>query len=513
MRKNSFYVSLLGNLMSGGKRIALGALVMGALVCASCSDGADCDETFQSSVHDAQLSSPTTDQVSFKTITNSDGSESVQVTWDLINGAGGYECEVLNVDDPSNPTTVMEKTTVDGTSFTFKRAEDTNYQVSIRTLGNTRYNNTGDEDATLVAYSSFVQGQTVPVGSELSSWVAANLLDQEDEQAVALVGGETYELNGEIDFGRHPVTFRGEKGNPAIIKLGATGVVRSASGLKIKYLDFDCTDQEPIAYGSSKGYFPISCSETKYADLEGTNFGQKDQGYYYDGSIIIQSCMFKNIKDGVFHSGGLAWMVTDLRMDDCIVQLNNTGYNSNGAIFNTYGSWTYKETSVWYTCFQNVRVTNSTFYNIASNNNKNRMFRVNNNTPSRTFATDNTSYTMENCTMIRTFDNKEFANNTPNRAACTINFNNNICYDVFRLQKFIQGNCTNNVDMTTNTIWGVKNSVDSTDKSKWATEEDPAFVNLEDATKELDFTKENGGINLKATGAISKNIGDPRWRD
>jgi hypothetical protein len=66
--------------------------------------------------------------------------------------------------------------------------------------------------------------------------------------------------------------------------------------------------------------------------------------------------------------------------------------------------------------------------------------------------------------------------------------------------------------MTTNTIWGVKNSVDSTDKSKWATEEDPGFVSLDDATKELDFTQPNGGINLKATGTISATIGDPRWR-
>jgi hypothetical protein len=54
--------------------------------------------------------------------------------------------------------------------------------------------------------------------------------------------------------------------------------------------------------------------------------------------------------------------------------------------------------------------------------------------------------------------------------------------------------------------------VDSTDKSKWATEEDPGFVSLDDATKELDFTQPNGGVNFKATGTISATIGDPRWR-
>ncbi len=508
MRKDSLFASLQTTMTKVG-RGALGTLAVTALILASCDRGADCDEVFQSSVTNAQLESPTP---TFKTITNSDGSESVQVTWDLVKGAGGYECQVNIVDDPTNPETIYSGT-VDAPNFTFDRAEDTKYEVSIRTLGNEKLNNKEAQTATVTSYSSFVAGQTVPVGSELSTYIAANIIDQQDEQAFELEGGQTYELNGEVDFGRHPVTLRGDKNNPAIIKYGAAGIIRSAAGLKIKYLNFDCTDQEAITYGSSKGYFPISCSEVKYSELEGPNYGCKDQGYYYDGSIIIQSCMFKNLRDGLFHSGTLAWMVTDLRVTDCIVQLNNTGANSNGAIFNTYGSWGYKETSgVWYTCFQSVTVKNSTFYNIASNNGKNRMFRCNNNTPSRTFPTDNTSYTMENCTMIRTFDNKEFANNTPNRAACTINFNNNICYDVFRLQKFIQGNCTNNVDKTTNTIWGVKNSVDSTDKSKWATEEDPGFVSLDDATKELDFTQPNGGVNFKATGAISATIGDPRWR-
>jgi hypothetical protein len=509
MRKNSLFASLLCTMSRAG-RGALGTLAVCAMLFASCDRGAECDETFQSSVTNAQLESPSAP--TFKTITNSDGSESVQVTWDIVNGAGGYECQVSIVDDPDNPEEVYSGT-VDAPNLTFDRAEDTKYEVSIRTLGNDKLNNKEAQTATVASYSTFVAGQTIPAGTEISAFVKANILDQSDEQAFELEAGETYELNDEVDFGRHPVTFRGDKLNPAIVKLGAKGIVRSAAGLKIKYINFDCTDQEPIAYGSSKGYFPISCSETKYPELEGPNFGCKDQGYYYDGSIIIQSCMFKNIKDGVFHSGTLAWMVTDLRVSDCIVQLNNTGYNSNGAIFNTYGSWAYKETSgVWYTCFQKVTVKNSTFYNIASGNSKNRVFRCNNDTPNRTYSTNTTSYTVESCTFIRTFDDKEFANNTPNKAECTITFNNNICYDVYQLQKLNKGNCKTNIDMTTNTIWGVKKAVDSTDKSKWATEEDPAFVSLEDATKELDFTQENGGVNFKATGTISATIGDPRWR-
>ena len=64
--------------------------------------------------------------------------------------------------------------------------------------------------------------------------------------------------------------------------------------------------------------------------------------------------------------------------------------------------------------------------------------------------------------------------------------------------------------MTTNTIWGVSNSVDNTDKSKYATEEDPLFSG-EPYLQVLDLDKPNGGVDFKAGGAISSKVGDPRW--
>ncbi len=74
----------------------------------------------------------------------------------------------------------------------------------------------------------------------------------------------------------------------------------------------------------------------------------------------------------------------------------------------------------------------------------------------------------------------------------------------------MQGNNTKNVNKETNTIFGVKNAVDSTDGSKYATEEDPQFVGPID--QPWDLTKEDGGVNFKANGAISSTIGDPRWK-
>ena len=49
-----------------------------------------------------------------------------------------------NVDDPDNPEEVASDT-IDGTSFQFKIAEDTNYKIEVRTLGNKAKNNTEAE--------------------------------------------------------------------------------------------------------------------------------------------------------------------------------------------------------------------------------------------------------------------------------------------------------------------------------------------------------------------------------
>ena len=99
----------------------------------------------------------------------------------------------------------------------------------------------------------------------------------------------------------------------------------------------------------------------------------------------------------------------------------------------------------------------------------------------------------------------------PNNAnQVTISLKNNIFYDTYRIQKFIQGN-TVDFAVNDNTIWGITNTVDNTDKEKYATEEDPMFV---DATiKELDFTQAKCGLNFKPTSAIAggKQYGDPRW--
>ncbi len=495
------------------RKIRVGALIaFASLFLYSCAEDGFTEETFTSDVWNSQLESPKLDSACFATKVASDGSDQVQVSWKVVHGAGGYEYEVQNVDDPNNPVKLL-KDTVDGTSFLFAKSEDTNYKVSVRSLGNAAYNNTAATTATDYTYSTLVSAQIIPVGTEISAFIKEHLLDVTTEQAFELEAGGEYALDGDIDFADKKVTFRGNKITRPIVTFGANGVIRTSAGLKIKFINFDCTAQ------TNKGGV-VELSSTPPSSVTGESLGIKNgkdgavqKCYYLLDPIIFQDCAFKNVTCCLFTVGQCSWGVSDVRVNDCIVQLNNNGTAwSNGSIISGFShSGTYEGTSgvYWYGGIKDITVKNSTLYNIVSNG-SNRFVRFNNNTLDRVFSTADGSATITNCTLYKVFDNKEFANNTPNQAKYVITFKNNICYDVFRLQKFIQGNCnTTGVDMKTNTIWGIVNPVDATDKSKWATEENAAFSGV--VNQALDFTKSDFGIDFKATGAISSTIGDPRW--
>ncbi len=506
MRKKSFITPLCPNGRGRGKKGILWSLAIGTLFLASCSKGADCDESFSSSTQNAVLTSPSSESIGFATKIESDGSEKVQVSWSVVHGAGGYEYEVKDVTDPEAVVVTVPKDTLDGTSFLFTKAEDTNFEIHIRSLGNPRQNNKEAEKATIVNYSTIIPADIIPQGVDIVEFINSKLGDSSTEQAFELEAGGQYELNKPLDFGNRSITLRGNKKNRPVITYGAEGVIRTGNGLKIKFINFDCTAQAKPLRGV------VECSIEGEPALEGPNFGYKDEGYVLQNPVLLQECWFKNVNFGLFHTGTTAWMVRDVRVMDCIVQLSCDGKTfGDGSVIGSYGASNYKNgTQVWRCGIRDITLKNSTFYNTKSNS-KNRFFRFNNNNLGNTFGTKDGSATIENCTLIKVYDGKEFGNNTPNTKEYKISFNGNICYDVFRLQKFIQGNCTNTIDQTKNTICGITNPVDNTDKSKWATEENIAFEQT-DLTKELDLTQPNGGLNLKpVSGSISTTIGDPRW--
>lgn len=84
------------------------------LLFVSCAKGFDDNETFSGGVTNAQLESP--ENISFSTLTNADGSESLKLTWPVVMGAGGFKVNVYNMNDPVNPVAVIADSIVDGRS-------------------------------------------------------------------------------------------------------------------------------------------------------------------------------------------------------------------------------------------------------------------------------------------------------------------------------------------------------------------------------------------------------------
>ena len=479
--------------------------LMGSLQCllvlglASCAQGFDSNELYTSKVTNSQLASPAESDLTFTSKVNPDGTESIQVAWPVVSGAGGYQCSAYIVDDPANPVEIFNQV-VDGTSFLFDKQEDTKYEVSVQTLGDESLGNTDAASATVCAYSTLLTAQVIPAGTDIVEFVKANMVDQDTEQAFELEAGASYTIDSELDFGTNQVTFRGDKTNRPTVTFGIDGVIRTSAGLKIKFINFDCTQQ--ASYGV------VECSNNPPSSLA----GPKANAYYLQNPIIFQECFFKNVPCCLFTVGHCTWAIEDVRVDNCIVQLDNDGSRwSNGSVISGYSTdFYYEGGQQWYGGIKSITVRNSTIYNIKGNS-KNRMVRFNNNTLSRVFATNTGSATFENNTFSQTFTDKEFGNNTPNNADYTITFNGNICYDCYRLQKFIQGNCKLNIDIRSNTAWGVTWPTDDTDKTRCATEENPQFAG--DITQPLDLTQPNGGVNFRAGGPISSTIGDPRWRE
>ena len=485
-----------------GKTLGL-LVVAGLMSFASCAEGVE-DESFDAGVRNAQLESPVIDKDCFSTITGADGSESLKLAWDVVMGAGGYHCVIDIVDDPANPVNVVD-TILDRPSLTFSKLEDTNYSVSVSTLANEKLNNKASKEASNYAYSTLVQGIEIPEGQEISSFVASNPAPGGEEYAYILKGGATYQLDAPVDFGLNQITFRGDKLNPSTIIVGENGCITTQAGLKVKFINFDCTVM------SSKGLLLLSSTPDASLSTESLGYkadGANQNGYVINDVVLFQACKVKNLPHGILYGNKQPWSLRDFRITDCIIQLDSETGDTFINFYQAAGN---------NGLIKNLAIRNSTIYNI-KNNSKNYFIRYANSSnaqPKKIFGnSDNSaSYTMVNCTFSKTMAGKDFANNMPNTNTITCEVTGNIFYDTYRIQKFIQSQWkkTNNWGAKDNTIWGVTKSVDSTDKSKYATEEDPLFAGPIDVA--LDFSQTNGGVNFKAAGAMAseKKFGDPRW--
>ena len=146
-------------------------------------------------------------------------------------------------------------------------------------------------------------------------------------------------------------------------------------------------------------------------------------------------------------------------------------------------------------------------YESATLKDKNYFIRFANQSIDKAVGSYNGVFDIKNSTLVRMVPRKDFGNNIANKTQYVITFENTNFWDCYRLQKVKRGGT---YVWKNNTIWGVFNSVDSTDKKEIATEENMGFTD-DNIFKAMDLTQPNGGVNFKATGTISSTIGDPRW--
>ncbi len=515
-------------------RLLGGLVIVSMLFAASCAQGVD-DETYQSSVKNQQMVSPELTDANFSTVTNVDGSESVKVSWPLIKGCGGCQCNVWIVDDPENPQEIVNEI-VDGSSFLFPKIEDTKYKVRVLALGNKANNNKDAEIASEFAYSTLVPALTIPAGTELSAFIAQHLdMEATGEQAFELEAGAAYPVRGIIDFKDKLVTFRGNKIDRPIVtfEAGQIGGIMTGGGLKVKFINFDCTNMEyeKYAHGSDKEssdyiYAFLSMGDGIYPHLKSQNFGSGvDKGYVLPDPIIFEQCNVKNLPKAFFGCGYNAWLVQDFRIVDCIIQIKHANLDhDNGGNFISFvknnGGYEGQFGKAWTGGVQNITIRNSTIYNINDMTKKTRFARFSSaNCIKDVFGSNTGGFTILNSTLYNVFHAGEFGNNIPATPEYVVTYGSTIFQDCARIQKLGSVGDSGKATLKSSgqsTVWVQRPNIaegnemlSNNDKTKVKLiEENPNFAQ----PTELDLEDDKfGGQNFKATGTISSTIGDPRW--
>ena len=219
----------------------------------------------------------------------------------------------------------------------------------------------------------------------------------------------------------------------------------------------------------------------------------KDYFYLAEG-IGIENSMIKNLKNSLVSINGANWAVSSLTLNNNIIQLDNA--SNNFLAFDKGGNGWAKYVAITGNTIYNISETSNAYFVRCGNaSNASKIFGTNNGTATHEFV-------MSNNTIINTFGAKPFGNNTPNNKATSIIATNNVFVDVFRLNKFIQGNNTKVIE---NNFIAVEKtaSVDGADGIAEIVES----VGFKSPTQALDLTAADGGLNLQST----VSAGDGRW--
>lgn len=388
MKRNRFFTC--------GRILVLAVMVVSTLFLSSCAEDGFDDESFTSDVTDSTLVSPTADNI--KVTPSTDGS-TFTISWPVVYGAGGYAVSVLNVNDTNNPVAVdsVNNKTIDGCSVTVKREEDTNYKISVKTLGNTVYNNKDAKTATEKSYSTFTATyMSIPDGANLNEFFASNPLPADSIGKTLnydLVAGGTYTLSDAIDFGANTVTLRSttKAENANINFTGIASGFNTSAGLVLKYINFDCNASQagfiqmsanpvttPVvisAFGANYNFYfindPISVIGCKINGLNSFFFWDNKVAVCSPTTLLVKNCLVHctssdaiNLKNGAYiwtNKGG--GFVKDLT-------INNSTFYNTGIVepkyFIQYGGFGISQVSTYWTT-NSINFDHDTFYNICPN--------------------------------------------------------------------------------------------------------------------------------------------------
>ena len=485
--------------------------IAGFMFLASCADGYDSPKGFDMGVSGTQMVTPIGDSISFKV--NTEGTVAT-VSWPLVPGAGGHEVTFENVDDPQNPFIVdgYDKKIVDGSKFTVSVTEDSRYRMTMRTLGNHDLGNIDVAEPSVFEFSTLVEKvATIPAGSDITTWwkdFKSVTAPFDHEVAIELEPSGDYIMSDTLDFGGYNLTFRGDKIHRPTVKIQGTANIQSYSGLKVKFINFDCSES------SANGVFGMSVSNLPDSILS------QNLGYLRDGSPInniyivreplyISHCWFKDVPRGFLNDNGVDcawWYVT---IDDCIVQLNNASSNQGFLCLQNKGR-----------VIKNVKLTNNTIFNIQENKSAYfvRYSHPSNANPQKVFGTtpgmDTQTFTISNCTLSKVYTGQKFANNM-SATGQALTIDHTIFYDINSVRQLPRYGGFKTFKF--NFWWGIT-LIDEQDKTQTDTGGSP-FVSIYDplfrgdVLQSLDLSKPNGGVDFTPGEyqIVVNRGGDTRW--
>ena len=443
-------------------------------------DGFDDKESWSSDVSNQTLTSPKADDIVVSK--NADGSNWV-ITWPLVKGAGGFLCNVKNVTDPENVVSVVTDSLVDGCSLTFPRAEDSNYELYIKTVGNTKLNNTDAAETTQKSFTSFSPTwKEIPAGSDITTWLAANPIPDEmtDEVCIDLVAGAEYTMSGNFDYGTHLGAIRCTVASrPATIKLTGNASFVVDNGFTMKNLIIDASESvKPV----------IAYNETPLASQKGT-------GDYY---IITEPLYLSNVKvtgvqDRLIYDNKVKYAVKTCIIDNC--QLNSIAIDATPFIHLPGGF------------INDLTIRNSTIWDSATGKNNYFVQYSNSGRCDRAgFSTNSIIYT--NCTFYNIAKTGQMGNYSgfAGRTTSIFTLKNNIFVDCGNNQvpRRVCSGSNDNAQKTfqNNTYW--YNGADE-DPGTWDTSGsqvlgDPGFSN-----------PAAGDFHYSGSAQKALSLGDPRW--